>query len=64
LDRNPCCAAQLSNYAPTCNAKSSWSLSCPLAGLRTSPQYEWLLADLAAVDRSVTPCACCCWVSG
>ena len=49
--------AQLSNYSPTCNSNSSWSLSCPLAGLKTSPQYSWLLRDLASVDRTVTPCA-------
>ena len=49
---------QLSNYNPTCHSGVGWSLSCPLAGHfgETSDQYKWLVADLAAVDRSVTPC--------
>ena len=55
IPNNPNAAAQLSNYNPTCHSGSSISLSCPLGGLLTSDQYKWLVKDLAAVNRAVTP---------
>ena len=50
------CAAQLSNYNPTCNSVSPKSLSCPDGAQFASDQYSWLAANLASYSRTNTPC--------